>query len=182
MKKRVRQYQCLETQCPQLQVFTRSKDLPRHGYEAHGKHDGPKETLKCTVVGCNRQSGKGFKRKENLEEHLRRVHGITATSRSQLHAIARVATELAEAPSSHLTGIGDADKSSTVITGYPGPAVCQRSETSVYSRRIDLKSELEKLRVSKLERDKRVSQLEEKRVLLEARLIYLEHELVRLTK
>jgi hypothetical protein len=182
MRQHLRSYKFTETQCQKLPGFKYSGDLSRHKREAHDKHGVPKETLKCTVVVCKRKPGKGFKRKENLDEHLRRVHGITATSGSQLHAIARVATELAEAPSSHLTGIGDADKSSTVITGYPGPAICQRSKTSVYSRRIDLKSELKKLRASKLERDKRVSQLEEKRVSMEARLEYLEHELVRLTK
>jgi hypothetical protein len=148
MKNHVRPYQCLETQCQQLQGFTRSSELVRHEREAHGKHGGPKETLKCTVAGCNRQTGKGFGRKENLNEHLRRVHGIIATSGSQLHSNANLAT----------------DKSSTATTG-------------VHSRRIDLESELRKLKANNLERDKRISQLEEREVSMYARLESLEQKL-----
>jgi hypothetical protein len=170
MKKQVRPYQCLETQCQQLQGFKRSGGLRRHERGAHGKHGGPKETLKCTVVKCKRgEPGKGFKRKDNLNEHLRGVHGITATSGSQLQTIGSVATELAETLSPHLLAIGNADESSTATTG-------------VHSQRIDLESELQKLKANNVERDKRIFQLEERDVSIEARLKFLEQKLAGLAK
>jgi hypothetical protein len=168
-KKHLRGYKCQETQCQKLLGFGYSGDLRRHECETHGKHGAPKETLKCTVVKCKRgEPGKEFKRKENLDKHLRRVHGITATSGSQLQVIGRVATELAETLSPHLLAIGDADESSTATTG-------------IHSQRIDVESELQKLKANNLERDKRISQLEERDVSMEARLKHLEFELVRLT-
>ena len=40
----------------------------------HQKHSGPKAPLMCPHQICKRSSGKGFTRRENLLEHLRRVH------------------------------------------------------------------------------------------------------------
>jgi vacuolar-type H+-ATPase subunit I/STV1 len=170
MKKHLRWYKCQETQCKELLGFMYSGDLSRHKREAHNKDGIPKKILKCTVDECERgEPGREFRRKENLKEHLRRVHGITPTSGSQLQTIGSVATELAETLSPDLLAIGDADESSTATT-------------SVHSQRIDLESELQKLKANNLERDKRISQLEERGVSMEARLEYLEHELERLTK
>ncbi|KAK3079339.1 hypothetical protein LTS18_005115, partial [Coniosporium uncinatum] len=35
---------------------------------------GNKKELFCTILNCKRNSGTGFTRKENLAEHMRRVH------------------------------------------------------------------------------------------------------------
>ena len=70
-------YRCQRTECAQLRGFTYSSGLLRHEREVHGLHDGPKDQLRCTVSTCKRHSGERFTRKDNLNEHLRRVHGIT---------------------------------------------------------------------------------------------------------
>ena len=74
MDKHDRPYRCQHSSCAKLQGFTYSGGLLRHEREVHGKHGGPKAALMCPVADCKRHSGKGFTRKENLNEHLRRVH------------------------------------------------------------------------------------------------------------
>lgn len=80
MDKHDRPYRCPQPQCARLQGFTYSGGLLRHEREVHGRYSGSRAKLQCTVPECKRHSGKGFTRKENLDEHLRRVHGITANS------------------------------------------------------------------------------------------------------
>lgn len=74
MDKHDRPYRCPHQSCGKLQGFTYSGGLLRHEREVHGKHGGPKAQLMCPHVDCKRHAGKGFTRKENLNEHLRRVH------------------------------------------------------------------------------------------------------------
>ncbi|KAK0920751.1 hypothetical protein LTR91_002795 [Friedmanniomyces endolithicus] len=74
MDKHDRPYRCPHAQCAKLQGFTYSGGLLRHEREVHGKHGGPKAQLSCPYEDCKRHSGKGFTRKENLNEHIRRVH------------------------------------------------------------------------------------------------------------
>lgn len=40
----------------------------------HRQHGGPKAPRFCPHKDCKRSTGQGFSRKENLNEHLRRVH------------------------------------------------------------------------------------------------------------
>jgi len=74
MDKHDRPYRCADPGCAKLQGFTYSGGLLRHEREVHGKHGGPKAQLMCPHEDCKRHSGKGFTRKENLNEHIRRVH------------------------------------------------------------------------------------------------------------
>lgn len=74
MDKHDRPYRCLRLECVQLQGFTYSGGLLRHEREVHGLHGGPKTQLYCPVATCKRHSQKEFTRKENLAEHMRRVH------------------------------------------------------------------------------------------------------------
>ncbi|KAF2721937.1 hypothetical protein K431DRAFT_194534, partial [Polychaeton citri CBS 116435] len=74
MDKHDRPYRCPHPQCAKLQGFTYSGGLLRHEREVHDKHGGPKAKLICPHVDCKRHTGKGFTRKENLNEHIRRVH------------------------------------------------------------------------------------------------------------
>jgi len=74
MDKHDRPYRCPHSQCAKLQGFTYSGGLLRHEREVHGKHGGPKAQLMCPHEDCKRHAGKGFTRKENLNEHIRRVH------------------------------------------------------------------------------------------------------------
>ncbi|KAF2238059.1 hypothetical protein EV356DRAFT_335342 [Viridothelium virens] len=74
MDKHDRPYKCSYPQCSKLQGFTYSGGLLRHEREVHKKHGGPRESLMCPYKDCKRSTGAGFTRKENLNEHLRRVH------------------------------------------------------------------------------------------------------------
>jgi hypothetical protein len=74
MDKHDRPYKCLEPGCEKLQGFTYSGGLLRHQREVHKMHGGTKKALYCPEPNCKRNSGSGFTRKENLSEHIRRVH------------------------------------------------------------------------------------------------------------
>lgn len=74
MDKHDRPYRCSNPACAKLQGFTYSGGLLRHEREVHNKHGGPKSALMCPFKDCKRHNGKGFTRKENLNEHIRRVH------------------------------------------------------------------------------------------------------------
>lgn len=74
MDKHTRPYICHEAGCEKIQGFTYSGGLHRHQREVHKQHGGPKAPRMCPHRDCKRSSGTGFSRKENLNEHLRRVH------------------------------------------------------------------------------------------------------------
>lgn len=74
MDRHERPYKCQEPECAMSQGFTYSGGLLRHEREVHRKNLTGKEPLYCPFPGCNRGSGTGFTRKENLEEHKRRKH------------------------------------------------------------------------------------------------------------
>jgi hypothetical protein len=74
MDKHERPYKCIEPGCEKLQGFTYSGGLLRHQREVHKKNGTTKATLFCPEPNCNRHSGTGFTRRENLNEHIRRRH------------------------------------------------------------------------------------------------------------
>jgi hypothetical protein len=74
MDKHERPYKCEAPGCEKLQGFTYSGGLLRHQREVHKMHGGTKEALYCPFPNCKRSSGSGFTRKENRDEHIRRVH------------------------------------------------------------------------------------------------------------
>lgn len=74
MDKHERPYKCNAPGCEKLQGFTYSGGLLRHQREVHKMHGGTKKALYCPEPNCKRNSGSGFTRKENLSEHIRRVH------------------------------------------------------------------------------------------------------------
>ncbi len=74
MDKHNRPYVCEEPGCEKIQGFTYSGGLLRHQREVHRQHGGPKASCMCPFRDCKRSTGVGFSRKENLSEHLRRVH------------------------------------------------------------------------------------------------------------
>jgi hypothetical protein len=61
-------------------IFTYNGGLLRHEREVHKMHGGAKKSLFCPFSDCRRSVGSGFTRKENLDEHSRRVHRTTGTS------------------------------------------------------------------------------------------------------
>lgn len=80
MDKHERPYKCTIQGCEKLQGFTYSGGLLRHEREVHHMHGGKKKSLFCPFADCKRSSGSGFTRKENLAEHIRRVHRRTTQS------------------------------------------------------------------------------------------------------
>lgn len=74
MDKHDRPYKCYEPGCDKIQGFTYSGGLLRHQREVHKKNTDAKKTLMCPYADCNRSTGNGFTRQENLREHLRRRH------------------------------------------------------------------------------------------------------------
>lgn len=79
MDKHERPYRCDRPECSKLNGFTYSGGLLRHQREVHKMH-GSTTKLFCSEPNCKRASGSGFTRKENLFEHLRRVHRRTSTT------------------------------------------------------------------------------------------------------
>ena len=110
------------------------------------------------------------------------MHGSTGNDRSQLQKIANAATEQAGIPPANLLETEDADDSSTATTDYSGPAKRMRFDTRVDSRTIPdgLEAELQRLKADGLEKDRRICELEERRVRAEARLKHLEDKLAEL--
>ena len=74
MDRHERPYKCREPGCELNPGFTYSGGLLRHQREVHKMHLSTKQPLFCPFPNCNRSSGTGFTRKENLEEHKRRRH------------------------------------------------------------------------------------------------------------
>ncbi|KAJ5471989.1 hypothetical protein N7539_008558 [Penicillium diatomitis] len=74
MDKHDRPYKCYEPGCDKIQGLTYSGGLLHHQREVHKKNNDTKEPLMCPYTDCNRSTGNGFTRRENLREHLRRRH------------------------------------------------------------------------------------------------------------
>lgn len=74
MDKHDRPYKCLEPGCDKVRGFTYSGGLLRHQREVHKKNGKAKSARMCPYPDCTRNTGVGFTRKENLNEHIRRRH------------------------------------------------------------------------------------------------------------
>ncbi|GAB7332400.1 hypothetical protein MBLNU13_g04213t2 [Cladosporium sp. NU13] len=188
MDKHDRPYRCPQAQCAKLQGFTYSGGLLRHEREVHGKHSGPKEQLRCTVPECKRHAGKGFTRKENLDQHLRRVHGITTTSdASQLRQIAVDSAHgagMMETLASRISDKANIDDSTTATTACPDLANNKRRRldmgASPRNSPYNLELELQRLKADNLEKDERIRR-EENEAAITARRESLEDKLAQFT-
>lgn len=167
MDKHDRPYRCPHPSCAKLQGFTYSGGLLRHEREVHGKHGGPKAQLMCPYTDCKRHSGKGFTRKENLNEHLRRVHA-TREQDSQNPSLRRDATDITlgldegETPASRLSETGDQDE---LVTS---PMLGKRKRESIFGLETDslddlenMRQEVKRLRAEAEQKDERIRQMEE---------------------
>lgn len=82
MDRHERPYKCNESSCELNPGFTYSGGLLRHQREVHKMHLSTKQPFYCPYPNCNRNSGAGFTRRENLEEHKRRRHSHASTTGS----------------------------------------------------------------------------------------------------
>lgn len=195
MDKHDRPYRCPQPSCAKLQGFTYSGGLLRHEREVHGKHGGPKEQLRCTVTDCKRHTGKGFTRKENLNEHLRRVHNITAPDASQqqqtshlrqIAADAAPGADLMETPASRYSEPGEIEELNAATPAYPELANAnkrRRLETGASPRSgsDDLELELQRLKQENLDKDERIRRMEANDEQTQLRMKSLEDTLAQLT-
>jgi hypothetical protein len=113
MDKHERPYKCDAPGCEKLQGFTYSGGLLRHQREVHKMHGGTKEALFCPFGNCKRATGAGFTRKENRDEHIRRVHrrateavdGTTAAGKRDREAMEQADALLQGEDISHIEGV-----------------------------------------------------------------------------
>ncbi|OJK04786.1 hypothetical protein ASPACDRAFT_49164 [Aspergillus aculeatus ATCC 16872] len=153
MDKHDRPYKCLEPGCDKIQGFTYSGGLLRHQREVHKKNINAKKPLMCPYVDCNRSTGNGFTRQENLKEHLRRRH---------MHTENGPAPELPPIPSPD-------DLDNAAALGVP-PTLKRKRDSIDEDPTLDLsedggngitlRNELKRLQLEVQEKDRRLEELE----------------------
>jgi hypothetical protein len=166
MDKHDRPYKCNVKGCEKLQGFTYSGGLLRHEREVHKMHGGTKKSLFCPFHDCKRSSGAGFTRKENLAEHIRRVHRRTSMSADMHGLIIRRETTMDRSPIPESRHASESPYVRTI--DYRGDdddmsLKRKRGSDSVISERDseDLRSEVKRLRQENEEKDSRLRQLEQ---------------------
>lgn len=148
MDKHTRPYTCEEPGCENIRGFTYSGGLHRHQREVHRQHGGPKARCMCPHLDCKRSTGLGFSRRENLLEHLRRVHRDVpdqADGRNQLGSLGESRKRRRRADNDN------EDDDDHVQIEH----VDEDNQTTA-----DLKLEVKKLRKELQERDERLMRLE----------------------
>ena len=141
MDKHERPYVCDEPECENIRGFTYSGGLLRHQREVHRQHGGPKASCMCPYPDCKRHVGVGFSRKENLAEHLRRVHRDVDADQTQ--------REGSESPQ-NTTG--------TLGTGKRRRRAVRDNDDD--GDEEDLEQEVKKLKKQLQEKDERLEKLE----------------------
>ena len=149
MDKHDRPYKCQDPDCDKLAGFTYSGGLLRHQREVHKMH-APGRRLMCPFPNCNRSSGKGFTRQENLKEHIRRLHKTNG------------------APAPDATGVQNDVFGAGHSSGLPSPTSrpAKRRRLSTESSRTSeedihsLREEVVRLRRETREKDTRLDELE----------------------
>lgn len=155
MDKHDRPYKCMEPGCDKIQGFTYSGGLLRHQREVHKKNATTKKALMCPYTDCNRSTGNGFTRQENLKEHLRRRHMHTEGGNSpELPVLTAADVEGLKStfldPPTGLKRKHD-DMTDPDLNGV---------DTIDESNGVDLHNEVKRLRREVEEKDRRLEELE----------------------
>lgn len=153
MDKHDRPYKCMEPGCDKVQGFTYSGGLLRHQREVHKKNANAKKPLMCPYADCNRSTGNGFTRQENLKEHLRRRHMHTENGASPDLSAAHV-TDVEGIKASFLAQTPNMKRKRDGTDTEPAVIEDENGNT------IDLRSELKRLRDEVREKDRRLAELE----------------------
>jgi hypothetical protein len=167
MDKHDRPYKCTVKGCEKLQGFTYSGGLLRHEREVHKMHGGTKKSLFCPFADCKRSSGTGFTRKENLAEHIRRVHRRTSMSADMGHLIISRRESLDEnsiadmrlpsdSPFQRIVEASTEEEAQSALKRKRGSDAGMSGD----GEDNDLRSELKRLRRENEEKDSRLRQLE----------------------
>lgn len=152
MDKHDRPYKCFEPGCDKIQGFTYSGGLLRHQREVHKKNTDAKKPLMCPYADCNRSTGNGFTRQENLKEHLRRRH---------MHADDGAPPVMVDMPWDRANELEGLRANSLPATGMkrrhdsPNGDLPETEENGA-----DLHNEVKRLRREAQEKDRRLEELE----------------------
>lgn len=152
MDKHDRPYKCMEPGCDKIQGFTYSGGLLRHQREVHKKNSTVKKALMCPYADCNRSTGNGFTRQENLKEHLRRRHMHTEGGDNSPELSVLAVTEPDGLKSTFLDPSAGLKRKHDVVD----PAF----EAIEDGDNMDLHNELKRLRREVEEKDRRLEELE----------------------
>jgi Aberrant zinc-finger len=152
MDKHDRPYKCMEPGCDKIQGFTYSGGLLRHQREVHKKNSTAKKPLMCPYADCNRSTGSGFTRQENLKEHLRRRH---------MHS------ENGNSPELSVLTVADVEGLKSTFLD-PTPSLKRKHDGTEATLddvvddgdNVDLHNELKRLRREVEEKDRRLEELE----------------------
>lgn len=154
MDKHTRPYICEEPGCENLRGFTYLGGLLRHQREVHRRHGGPRAACFCPHQDCKRSTGVGFSRKENLAEHLRRVHRDGAAQASA------ASQEMEQRPSSQTLPAAGTRKRRRKATAAEESE--EEEGPSSHSQNSQcLRQEVKKLKRELKEKDERLRRLEE---------------------
>jgi len=162
MDKHDRPYRCHHPQCAKLQGFTYSGGLLRHEREVHSKHGGPKSQMMCPHPECKRHTGKGFTRKENLNEHIRRVHSGKPQGSKSEEDDARPGAEDVETPATLSSVVVEMDE----LARSPAIHKRRRQETFSHGERSgtedpeEMQQEIKRLRLDIESKDDRLRRME----------------------
>lgn len=151
MDKHERPYVCEEPEC-EHRGFTYSGGLTRHQREVHRQHGGPKASCMCPYPDCKRHVGVGFSRKENLAEHLRRVHRTTNAGQN-------LKTEASQGAQDELlgaSGTGKKRRRAVVVVRDDDDVEGDDGDDD----EEDLEREVKKLKKELREKDERLDKLE----------------------
>jgi hypothetical protein len=167
MDKHDRPYKCNVKGCEKLQGFTYSGGLLRHEREVHKMHGGTKKSLFCPFTDCKRSSGSGFTRKENLAEHIRRVHRRTSMSSDMGHMVIPRPLHAQDEDPAEVHLPSESTYRRTVEEGEEDEAphsmkrkrMSDAGITDTYDE-PDLRAEVKRLRKENEEKDARLQQLE----------------------
>ena len=187
MDKHDRPYRCPHPSCAKLQGFTYSGGLLRHEREVHGKHGGPKAQLMCPYQDCKRHVGKGFTRKENLNEHLRRVHA-SKDPHSQTFPFGKDTQETSmgfedvETPASRISDAADHEDLTSPVLFKRRRLMHDQSELSASEDVEDLKQEVKRLRKANELKDEHSRQMQALVTALEDKVRALEEQLQQQTR
>ncbi|KAF2259297.1 hypothetical protein CC78DRAFT_73930 [Lojkania enalia] len=164
MDKHDRPYKCTVKGCEKLQGFTYSGGLLRHEREVHKMHGGTKKSLFCPFPDCKRSSGSGFTRKENLAEHMRRVHRRTSTSADLGNMVITRSDAQDETAEVQLPSESPYQRTAEASEEAQLAMKRKRHSDAGFSEEgdeTDLRSELKRLRRENEEKDARLQQLEQ---------------------
>ncbi|KAJ5553417.1 hypothetical protein N7494_002795 [Penicillium frequentans] len=152
MDKHDRPYKCYEPGCDKIQGFTYSGGLLRHQREVHKKNTDAKKPLMCPYADCNRSTGNGFTRQENLREHLRRRHMHTDDNSQGL---------MVEMPWDRANELEGVRANSLPATGVKRRFDSPNEEQQLPEEENgDLHNEVKRLRREVQEKDRRLEELE----------------------